>query len=131
MASWWREDNKYTNRSVEWYHMTNLREPYIYLMALIYQLYGENDCTKFSEAWMPLVYRVAISESSFKWGEIITKKLCTNVLQAQTLKEGEAPTFHMASYLLDVICARIVFTGMNLSWHVTEILVHTYFNILW
>jgi hypothetical protein len=37
----------------------------------------------------------------------------------------------MASYLLNVICARNVFIGMNLSWHVVELLVHAYFCILW
>jgi hypothetical protein len=46
-------------------------------------------------------------------------------------KEGEVPTFYMASYLLDVICTRNVFTDMNLSWHVAELLVHVYFSILW
>jgi hypothetical protein len=35
MASWWREDKKYTNRSTGYYSRNNLREPYIYLMALI------------------------------------------------------------------------------------------------
>jgi hypothetical protein len=131
MASWWKEDKKFTNRSNDWYGTTNLREPYIYLMALICRLYGEKDCAKFSEAWMPLAYTVAISGSSFNWGEIISKQLSTSILQAQTPKEGEAPAFHMASYLLDVICARNVFTGMNLSWHVAELPVHVYFNILW
>ena len=37
----------------------------------------------------------------------------------------------MASYLLDVMCARNVFAGMNLSWHVTELPVHVYFSVLW
>jgi hypothetical protein len=46
-------------------------------------------------------------------------------------KEGEAPSFYMASYLLDVIFTRNVFVGMNLSWHVVELLVHVYFIILW
>jgi hypothetical protein len=95
------------------------------------QLYGEKDCSKFSEAWMPLAYIFSISGSSFNWGEIISKQLSTNVVHAQILKEGEAPAFHMASYLLDVICARNVFSGMNLSWHVVELPVHVYFNILW
>jgi hypothetical protein len=36
--------------------MTNLREPYIFLMELICRLYGEKDCSRFSEAWMPLAY---------------------------------------------------------------------------
>jgi hypothetical protein len=37
----------------------------------------------------------------------------------------------MASYLLDVMCARNVFTGMNLIWHFSELPVHVYFSILW
>jgi len=48
MASWWREDKNFTNRTSGWYPMTNLREPYIYLMALICRLYGEKDCSTFS-----------------------------------------------------------------------------------
>jgi hypothetical protein len=131
MASWWREDKKYTNRTSGWYQTTNLRESYIYLMALICRLYGEKDCSRFSEAWMPLAYTVAISGRGFNWGAIISKQLSICIQQAQTPKEGETPSFYMASYLLDVICARNVFAGMNLSWHVSELPVHVYFSILW
>ena len=88
MISWWKEDKKFTNQSNGWYGTTNLREPYIYLMALIYRLYGEKDCSKFSKAWITLEYIVAISGSSFNWGAIISKKLSTCVVQAQTPKEG-------------------------------------------
>jgi hypothetical protein len=65
MASWWREDKKYTNQTSRWYQTTNLKEPYIYLMALICQLYGEKDFSIFLEAWMPLTYTVAIFGSGF------------------------------------------------------------------
>jgi hypothetical protein len=41
MASWWREDKKYTNRTSGGYQTANLRELYIYLMSLICRLYGE------------------------------------------------------------------------------------------
>jgi hypothetical protein len=61
MASWWREDKNFTNRTSGWYPTANLREPYIYLMALLCRLHGEKDCSRFSEAWMPLAYTVAIS----------------------------------------------------------------------
>jgi hypothetical protein len=91
MASWWREDKKYTNQSTDWYQTTNLREPYIYLMALICRLYGEKDCSIFSEAWMPLAYTVAISGSGFNWGAIISKQLSICIQQAQTL-EGRRDT---------------------------------------
>jgi hypothetical protein len=94
-------------------------------------LYGERDCAKFSEAWIPLAYIMAISRGRFNWGSIISKQLITNILQAQTPKDGEVPTFHMALYLLDVICTRNVFTGMNMSWYFSELPVHVYFRILW
>jgi hypothetical protein len=82
MASWWKEDKNFTNRRNGWYEMINLRDPYIYLMALIYRLYGEKDFSKFSEAWIPLAYTVAISKSSFNWGAIISKQLSICVEQA-------------------------------------------------
>jgi hypothetical protein len=115
MASWWREDKKYTNRTFGWHQTNNLRESYIYIMALICRLYGEKDCSRFSEVWMPLAYMVAISGRDFNWGGIISKKLSICIQQAQMPKEGEIPSFYMASYLLDVMCTINVFVDMNLS----------------
>jgi hypothetical protein len=65
MASWWREDTNFTNQTSSWYPMANLREPYIYLMALLYRFHGEKNCSRFSKAWMPLAYTIAISGISF------------------------------------------------------------------
>jgi hypothetical protein len=131
MASWWKEENKFTNQIKGWYGMINMRVPYIYLMALIFRLYGEKDCSKFLEAWIPLPYIVVIARRIFNWGAMILKLLSIYVQHAQKLKEGEAPTFYMALYLLIVMCARNVFAGMNLRWHVADLLNHVYFNILW
>jgi hypothetical protein len=117
MASWWREDKKHTNRTFGWYQTINLRESYIYLMALICHLYGEKDYSRFLEAWMPLAYMVAISGRAFNWGAIISKQLSICIQQAQTPKEGETPSFYMALYLLNVMCTINVFADMNLSWH--------------
>jgi hypothetical protein len=80
MASWWREDKKFTNRNSGWYPTTNLKQPYIYLMALLCRLHGEKDCSRFLEAWMPLAYTVAISGTRFNWGAIISKQLNTCIL---------------------------------------------------
>jgi hypothetical protein len=82
MASWWREDKKYTNQTSSRYRTTNLREPYIYLMSLICRLYGEKDYSRFSEAWMPLDYTIAISRRGFNWGSIISKQLSIFIQQA-------------------------------------------------
>jgi hypothetical protein len=37
----------------------------------------------------------------------------------------------MDSYLLDFMCVKNIFTGMNMSWHIPKLLVHVYFIILW
>jgi hypothetical protein len=100
-------------------------------MALIYRLYGEKNCCKFSEAWFPLAYTVEISGSNFNWGAIISEKLSINISQAQSPKERYISTFYMASYFFYVICTRNIFEGMNLRWHISEFSVHVYFNILW
>jgi hypothetical protein len=72
-------------------------------MALLYRLHGEKDFSQFSEAWMPLAYTEAISGTCFNWGAIISKHLSTCIRQAQTPKEGETPSFYMASYILEII----------------------------
>jgi hypothetical protein len=36
IVSWWKEDKKFTNQRNGWYGIVNMREPYIYLVALIY-----------------------------------------------------------------------------------------------
>jgi hypothetical protein len=131
MDSWWREDKKYTNQTSEWYQMAKLWESYIYLMALICQLYGEKECSRFSKAWLPLSYIVVVSGRHFNWGAIISNKSSICIQQAHTPKKGETPSFWMDLYLLDIMCARNVFVGMKLSWHASELLVHVYFNILW
>jgi hypothetical protein len=131
LALWWKEDKKFTIIRNDWYNTVNLREPYMYLMSLICRLYGEKYCSKFLEAWMPLEYTMAISRSSFNWGDIISKHLVTDILQARTLMYGETLVFHMASYLLDIICKRNIFVCMNLSWHVSKLPMHVYFSIMW
>jgi hypothetical protein len=79
MALWWREETKFMNQTVGWYPMANLREPYIYLMALLCRLHGEKDLSWFLGAWMPLAYMVVISGMGFIWGAIISKQLSTYI----------------------------------------------------
>jgi hypothetical protein len=131
LASSWREDKKFMNRTSSWYPTVNLREPYAYLMALLCRLHGEKDCSQFSKAWMPLAFTVAVSGIGFNWSAIVSKQLSTCIKQAQAPKEGDTPAFYMASYLLDIICARNAFSRMKLNWHPSGLVVHVYYNILW
>jgi hypothetical protein len=73
MDSWWIEDKNFTNQTSDRYSTTNLRETYIYLMALLCQFHGEKDWSRFSEAWMRLSYTITIFEIGFNWVSIIFK----------------------------------------------------------
>jgi hypothetical protein len=65
MASWRKDDKKFTNQSNDKYGIVNRREPYIYLMDIICQLYGEKDVSKLSEEWILLACTMAIYGSIF------------------------------------------------------------------
>jgi hypothetical protein len=41
LSSWWKEDMKFAKRSSGRYAISNLREPYMYVMILLCRLYGE------------------------------------------------------------------------------------------
>jgi hypothetical protein len=57
--------------------------------------------------------------------------MSTCIRQAQVPKEGDTPTFYMASYILDTIYTKNTFSRMNLHWHSSKLSIHVYFNILW
>jgi len=60
LASWWKEDRKLIKRTTRWYGTTNMRETYMYLMALIFRLCGGKYFSRVSETWIPLAYTVVI-----------------------------------------------------------------------
>jgi hypothetical protein len=73
MASWWREDKKFTNRTSDWYPTTNLRDSYIYLMALICQVVWGEILFQVFRGMDASSLHVAISGRGFNWGAIISK----------------------------------------------------------
>jgi hypothetical protein len=79
LNNWWKEDKKFTKRSRGRYAISNMREPYMYVMILFCRLYGEKDCSQFSEAWLPLAYYVAMWGRKFNWGGFISKQLSLNI----------------------------------------------------
>jgi hypothetical protein len=58
LARWWREDKRFFHKNTIWYAIINLREPYMYIMALLCRLYGERNCSRFTYTWVPLAYIV-------------------------------------------------------------------------
>jgi hypothetical protein len=83
-------------------------------MILLCRLYGKRDCSQFSKAQLPLAYYVVMWGRSFNWGGIISKQLSLNFAQAESPKHGDPTSFHMVSFLLDVLCAQNTFPGLYL-----------------
>jgi hypothetical protein len=44
LANWWKKYKRFFNKTNGWYPIASLREPYMYLMVSICQLYEEKDC---------------------------------------------------------------------------------------
>jgi len=97
------------------YDISNLREPYMYVMILLCRLYGERDCSQFFDVWFPLAYHVAMWGKNFNWGGVITKHINMNITQAQYPKSGSPHELHMVSFLLDVLCAKNMFPRLSLN----------------
>jgi hypothetical protein len=58
LYSWWVEDTRLFGKSDGIYSISNLRDPYVYTMALVTMLYGDKYCAHFKDAWLPLTYIV-------------------------------------------------------------------------
>jgi hypothetical protein len=115
LNNWWKKYRKIIKRSRGRYAISNMREPYMYVMILFCRLYDEMDCSQFSKAWLPLAYHVAMWGKTFNWGGVISKQLSLKIAQEQSLKLGNPPEFHMVSFPLDVLCAQNTFLGLSLS----------------
>jgi len=85
-------------------------------MILLCRSCGEKDCSQFLDEWIPLAYAIAMQGKRFNQGAIISKQLSTVIEQTHNPKPGVVPSFHMTSYLFDVVCAKNVFPGLSLSW---------------
>jgi hypothetical protein len=112
--------------------MLGLREPYQYLMGLLYMLYGLKDCSIFRDSWIPLSYDVANYGWTFKWGAILSSTITRALERTKENNTELALSFLMSAYLLDYVCASLEFLGMNWEKNnnlpISEIFQHLWLN---
>jgi hypothetical protein len=80
---------------------------------------------------MPLIYFCADVGASFNWADILSeniKDVISTVTQAQP---GSFPSFHMSSYLLDIMCIAHKYPNMGWSWLLVDATIHIYCKVLW
>jgi hypothetical protein len=128
---WYRVDKKFKYRPKSRYPMTNLRRPYQYLVAMLCRLYGEPDTTQFSLSYMPLIYFCADVGVSFNWEDILSENITVSISTVTQAQPGTFPSFHMSSYLLDIMCTTHRYPNMGWSWFPTDASIHIYCKVLW
>lgn len=66
----------------------------------------------------------------FNWSDLLTLHLKVNLTNSLNPLKDEQVRFHMSTYLLDAICARHQFLGMDWTWTPTETTVNLNCNFL-
>jgi hypothetical protein len=110
LACWWVEDKIFFSKNDGLYIMKNLRDPYIYAMDLMCRLYGEEKYIHFKDAWVPFFYILITNGFVFNWAAILSHVMKSFIERDKKPIIEILPTFYMASYLLDIVCARNYFS---------------------
>jgi hypothetical protein len=71
---------------------------------MLYRLYAEQDSSKFTLSLMPLIHYYVDEGSLLNWDNILSTSLVDFITGAKDNDHGKFPTFHMSSYLLDIMC---------------------------
>ena len=105
------EPEKFKVKKYQEYPMASLRKVYKLVAAMLCRLYGRPDATTFNDTWATIMEYVTVHGTHFNWASILMTSMHTNLSSALAPDEGMPSEFYMASYLLDVVCARLHFEG--------------------
>jgi hypothetical protein len=105
LTGWWIEGKRYFAKSDGVYVVTNIRDPYIYDVSTMYILYGEPNYVHFKDAWVLVVHIMVSRGFVFNWVTILSQFMHKALEKDKQPNSEIFPTFHMASFLLNIICA--------------------------
>jgi hypothetical protein len=129
--TWYKPDKQFKLRPTGGYPMTTLRRPYQYMVAMLCRLYGEQDASKFSLSYMPLIYYCTDKGSLFNWDDILSTNLIEAITTVVKSQPGTFPSFHMSSYLMDIMCVAHQYPKMGWEWQPIDPTIHIYCKVLW
>jgi hypothetical protein len=101
---WYKPKKSFKSRPSGEYPTNLLRTLYQYDVAMLCKLYGEPDTSKFPLTWEPLIYYIVDVRSTFNWDDILSVSLEEAIRAIKETIHGQFPSFHMSSYLLDMVC---------------------------
>ena len=84
------------------------------------------DGSSFPDKWIPIIYQIITSGSTFNWGEQISSNL-----DLELKKYQKEYWFFMSSYLLGVMCANIEYPSLQWKWEAILLSIHVYCKMIW
>jgi hypothetical protein len=106
------------------------RKPYEYMVAMIFQFYGEPYASQFSLSYIPLIYYCADEGLSFNWDVILLENMRVALTMHVESRTDSFPIFHIFSYLLDIKCVSHQYPRMGWIWQPSDPTIHTYYKFL-
>jgi hypothetical protein len=100
-------------------------------MDLMCRLYGEEKYIHFKDAWVPFFYILITNGFVFNWAAILSHVMKSFIERDKKPIIEILPTFYMASYLLDIVCANNSFPGLNWNWNIAGSPIYVYCLGLW
>jgi hypothetical protein len=80
---------------------------------------------------MTLIYLCAYVRVSFNWEDILSENLKDVISIVTPTQPGSFPSFHMASYLLDIMCIAHKYPNMRWIFLPTDVVIHIYCKVIW
>lgn len=101
------------------------------MVAMLCRLYGEQDASLFSLSYMPLMYYCVGEGLWFNWDDILLINLIKAITAIVEAQSGTFPSFHMSSYLMDIMCVAHQYPKMGWKWQPSDEAIHIYCKVLW
>jgi hypothetical protein len=131
LKDWYKPENYFKTRTSNEYPTNSLRLPYQYAVAMVCKIYREENVVKSKISWVPLIHYVTFSGSLFDWANILSSMLKEEITINHHMAPRNFPSFHMSSYLLDMMCVIHAYSRMGWYSHPSDPLIHIYYKVLW
>jgi hypothetical protein len=113
MNNRWVLGKKFKTRASDDYPTNLLRPPYQYVVVMLCKLYGDPDAQKFKVSLVHLIHSITTTGSIFTWADILTSTLAEAISTTKHMALEKHPSFHMASYLLNIMCVICAYPRMG------------------
>jgi hypothetical protein len=101
------------------------------MVVMLCRLYGEPNATQFPMSYMLLIYYYIDEGLSFNWDDILLANLTSTITTVVGAQLGTFPSFHMSSYLLEIMCVTHQYPNMGWKWKPYNEPIHVYCKVIW